>query len=110
MSSFLRHAFRLQVGDEHWTRLETDFIVASDRADALPMAPRRTQDRREPAASKPVSRSIDQFASEPDTDWSLPHHAAWAESMLTTWEDRCGARAPLVPIAVAGTINDAANC
>jgi len=44
---------------------------------------------------QPVSRS---FVNEPDTDWSLPHHAEWAQSIVTAWKDRITE----VPLVIAG--------
>ncbi len=36
--------------------------------------------------------------NEPDTDWSLPHHAEWARDILEPWRDRVTD----VPLVIAG--------
>ena len=43
--NFLRHAFNLEVDGPVWQRLEHGFVDSFNRIDALPTAPRRTQDR-----------------------------------------------------------------
>ncbi len=88
--NFLRHAFQLVPDSAEWHELEQGFRAAFDRIPTLSDAPRRTQDRRRKASSpitgwKTGSRS---FANEPDTDWSLPHHAEWAQSIHAAWKDR----------------------
>ncbi|MEM1304316.1 MAG: proline dehydrogenase family protein, partial [Planctomycetota bacterium] len=79
--NFLRHAFDTQVDSDAWRRMEGQFVASFDAIDSTSTTPRRTQDRRREswAAARPHG---DQFVNEPDTDWSLPHHAEWAESIL----------------------------
>jgi len=87
--NFLRHTFRLVAGSELWRALEAGFVAAFDRLPSLRDAPRRTQDRRsENAAWNPVAQGWQHFRSEPDTDWSLPHHAGWAKGIIAAWEKR----------------------
>ncbi len=82
--NFLRHTFKLVPGSKEWGKLEAGFVAAFDRIETLSDAPRRTQDRR-----KEEPRSCDpSFVNEPDTDWSLPHHAEWAQSIIAAWEKR----------------------
>lgn len=83
--NFLRHTFKLVPGSEDWCQLEQGFRAAFTRLDTLSAAPRRTQDRRD---LKQAARSSDTFINEPDTDWSLPHHAEWAQSIIAAWEER----------------------
>lgn len=88
--NFLRHTFKLVPDSEQWRQLEQGFRAAFTRIEALSAAPRRTQDRRnvkQPAAGA--------FVNEPDTDWSLPHHAEWAQGIVTAWKRRC-VEVPLV--------------
>ncbi|MBN8419212.1 MAG: proline dehydrogenase family protein [Verrucomicrobia bacterium] len=85
--NFLRHTFKLVPGSEDWRQLEQGFRAAFTRLETLSASPRRTQDRRHEVAA--VSRA-DAFVNEPDTDWSLPHHAEWAQGIVTTWEQRRG--------------------
>lgn len=93
--NFLRHAFKLVPDSAEWHELEQGFRDAFDRIPTLRSAPRRTQDRRSEVASlagcpstgrEPGSRAA--FTNEPDTDWSLPHHAEWAQSIVAAWKER----------------------
>jgi RHH-type proline utilization regulon transcriptional repressor/proline dehydrogenase/delta 1-pyrroline-5-carboxylate dehydrogenase len=102
--NFLRHAFRLSVDSEEWQVLERDFVEAFEAIPSLPDTPRRTQDRRAaPAAPSPdAGAAWPAFRNEPDTDFALPHHANWAQSILARWRDRHGEGALEVPLVVAG--------
>jgi len=101
--NFLRHAFKLAVDSAEWRALEADFRAAFDAIDTLPDAPRRTQDRgAPPAPAIEAQRSWREFSNEPDTDFSLPHHAAWAASIYAAWRDRCGERASEAPLVIGG--------
>ncbi len=102
--NFLRHTFKLVPGSAEWDELEKGFVASFERLETLSNAPRRTQDRRnvrqaaslsEATGWQPVSHS---FVNEPDTDWSLPHHAEWAQSIVTAWKDRIAE----VPLVIAG--------
>ncbi|HRH94911.1 MAG TPA: proline dehydrogenase family protein, partial [Prosthecobacter sp.] len=102
--NFLRHTFKLVPGSAEWNELEKGFVASFERLETLSNAPRRTQDRRnvrqaaslsEATGWQPVSRS---FVNEPDTDWSLPHHAEWAQSIVIAWKDR----STEVPLVIAG--------
>ncbi|MCF7784572.1 MAG: proline dehydrogenase family protein [Prosthecobacter sp.] len=88
--NFLRHTFKLVPGSEQWRQLEQGFRAAFTRLDTLSAAARRTQDRRK--VKQPASGA---FVNEPDTDWSLPHHAEWALGIVAAWEKRC-VEVPLV--------------
>jgi RHH-type proline utilization regulon transcriptional repressor/proline dehydrogenase/delta 1-pyrroline-5-carboxylate dehydrogenase len=134
--NFLRHAFQLDVDGETWRRLEQGFFAGLARMDSLEDRPRRTQDRAQQSdhfpqvtshksqvtthdsqvtshksqvtTESPVALGPRQaaFANEPDSDWSLPQNGAWAEGVLTDWNNRCDARAADVPLAVAGDLID----
>ncbi|MFC5457529.1 proline dehydrogenase family protein [Prosthecobacter fluviatilis] len=92
--NFLRHAFNLVPGSEHWHQLERGFREAFARISTLSAEPRRTQDRRKeiradqasPAAG--AKSDFRAFTNEPDTDWALPHHAQWAQGIVASWERR----------------------
>lgn len=105
--NFLRHTFKLVPGSAEWLELEKGFVASFARLKTLSDAPRRTQDRNvervfqlvRPAAcvwDERVEKLV--LHNEPDTDWSLPHHAEWAKSILDAWQDR----APDVPLIVGG--------
>lgn len=92
--NFLRHAFKLVPGSADWQDLERGFRAAFDRIPSLSDTPRRTQDRR----ANVVRASSLPFLNEPDTDWALPHHAEWAQSILAAWQGRHVD----VPLVIAG--------
>ncbi len=96
--NFLRHSFELEPGSEDWRKLEEAFRRSFDAIDTLTNAPRRTQDRREPPIQPSLVRDPTLFSNEPDTDWSLPHHARWAAEILERWRDRFVE----IPLVVAG--------
>ena len=80
--NFLRHAFKLKVGSAEWEALELGFR----RAFAIPLAdaPRRTQDRSQPAPAEPrTEMKWDAFENEPDTDFSLPQNSEWAAAICS---------------------------
>lgn len=113
--NFLRHAFNITAGDEQWRRLERQFLQSLALTAAVGSQPRRRQDRRRAAADceapsgspsgQPrlaASSAFPQFSNEPDTDWSLPHHSDWAESILEEWHNRHGAHAAEAPLCILG--------
>jgi RHH-type proline utilization regulon transcriptional repressor/proline dehydrogenase/delta 1-pyrroline-5-carboxylate dehydrogenase len=103
--NFLRHTFKLVPGSAEWRQLEQGFRAAFTRLDALSNAPRRTQDRRDVKQAVSPNRTIwwqpdaRSFVNELDTDWSLPHHAEWAQGLVTAWERR----QVEVPLVINGT-------
>lgn len=108
--NFLRHAFNVQVDSPEWDRLEQHFCDSFVDIDTVRSEPRRTQDRRsEPLGDEgariAVTSDWASFNSEPDTDWSLPHHSEWAESILAKWKPLCSSaernNAREVPIVIA---------
>ena len=102
--NFLRHAFRLYVGSPEWQRLESGFLAAFDTVATVGDAPRRTQDRRRPPpdSSLTVARGWLNLWNEPDTDFSLPQNDEWAANIMAKSKPLCDARAPQIPLMVAG--------
>ncbi len=103
--NFLRYAFRLSVDSDEWRALERDFVDSFDAIPGLPDSPRNTQDRRLPPPEDVAPTGAlawPKFRNEPDTDFTLKHHAEWARGILETWSVRHGRRALEVPIVVAG--------
>lgn len=99
--NFLRHAFKLDVGGEDWKRLQDGFLKSFELLPSLGEEPRRNQDRFA-LATRPAVRSWRNFVNEPDTDFSLPHHSAWAKQIIERWLPRCGERAIEVPLVIEG--------
>lgn len=101
--NFLRHAFNVEVGSPEWDRLEQQFSDSFDKIETVRSASRRTQDRRvEENAPSLVPNLASAFVNEPDTDWSLPQHSEWAESIIDSWQDRHGEQAGEIPLVIAG--------
>ncbi len=101
--NFLSHAFNLQVGSPGWQHLEQQFLDSFEAITTLSSAPRRTQNRNlRPEPRVVMSNDWRQFQGEPDTDFSLPHNAAWAEQFVGRWETKCGDNAVEIPLVVAG--------
>ena len=101
--NFLRHAFRLEVGDAEWNRLVAGFCDSYRLIPSLSSAPRRTQDRsQERAASPKLEMRRDRFENEPDTDFALPQNGDWAQDLVRRWEARCGPEAADIAIVVDG--------
>src|SRR5260221_617027 len=81
--NFLRHAFKLRVGNPEWGQLEHGF--RESLAIGISDAPRRTQNRAAPLVSHPRGEMPwTEFRNEPDTDFSLPQNGEWAAA-------QCGA-------------------
>ncbi len=103
--NFLRHAFHLDPGSDEWRKLEGGFLQAFEVMPNLRSQPRRTQDRRLPIAPNSGHQAAShwsEFQNEPDTDWSLPHHAAWAKEIIERREKCCGDTNGVLPIVVNG--------
>lgn len=98
--NFLRHTFSLTTDSSEWQELEKGFLDAFDLLPTLSDAPRRRQDRRLGPSAPPAA--LHPFTNEPDTDWSLPHHAEWALSIIGEWQPLRGANAPEIPLVIAG--------
>ncbi len=101
--NFLRHAFKIEVDSPEWRQLETLFIESIERMDSASSEPNRTQDRRQPPAQPSAPENWRQLVNEPDTDFSLPQHAEWAQSIVASWQPRCDSLATEVACAIAGT-------
>lgn len=113
--NFLRHTFKLTTDSVEWRELEKGFIESFELLPTLSDAPRRTQDRRNEHGARASARdmpggaedsglksALHAFRNEPDTDWSLPHHAEWAQGIIGTWQPRCGVKAVEIPLVMAG--------
>jgi RHH-type proline utilization regulon transcriptional repressor/proline dehydrogenase/delta 1-pyrroline-5-carboxylate dehydrogenase len=98
--NFLRHAFKLEPGDEEWNRLLDQFYASFDAVDATPFTPRRTQDRSEPVDDSSITDGEQPFDNEPDTDFSLPSNVDWAEAIVGRWKGRHGDEATEIPISL----------
>jgi RHH-type proline utilization regulon transcriptional repressor/proline dehydrogenase/delta 1-pyrroline-5-carboxylate dehydrogenase len=101
--NFLRHAFKLNVGDAEWQRLVSGFCESFRLIPSLDSAPRRTQDRLlEPSGIPKHEMRWDRFVNEPDTDFALPANGEWARSLLNRWQSRFGPDASEIALVVDG--------
>lgn len=101
--NFLRHAFNIEVGSEAWKKLEAGFLKSFELIEQLSEQPRRQQNRNtESFDADSTIGDWTQFENEADTDFSLPHNAKWAESIVARWKNRCGDDAVRIPLFVAG--------
>ena len=104
--NFLRHAFKLEVGDEEWQQLEQMFLKSFERVKELPGGGRRTQDRNAELAEEPAGEplALEDFVNEPDTDFSAEHNLRWAEGIVEDWKGRCDEDATQIGLAIAGEL------
>lgn len=101
--NFLRHAFNITVDSEAWTKLEAGFLESFNLIADLSSEPRRQQDRNtETFEYSDELPDWTEFTNEPDTDFSLPQNATWAEGIVERWTTRCGENAVEIPLYVAG--------
>ncbi|MCM2373088.1 proline dehydrogenase family protein [Aporhodopirellula aestuarii] len=109
--NFLRHSYSLQTGSETFARLAQGFESSLQNMDSVSTEPRNPQDRTKPPAQPPAAAHWTDFVCEPDTDWSLPHHARWASDILQQWKTRCDENAvDIQPVlATENTLDDDAS-
>ncbi len=101
--NFLRHAFKLEVGSSDWQRLEEKFVQSYELMSTVSDAPRRQQDRHRPAEpAMAPDCPWQRFVNEPDTDWSLPQNAQWAQELVTTWKTQTEDHPWDLPLQIAG--------
>ena len=100
--NFLRHSFQLDPTGDEFATLAAGFRRATEIIDTVSASPRRTQDRRQPPVQPPVATHWSRFVNEPDTDWALPHNAAWAAAIVDCWKPRCNDAAPIAAASIAG--------
>ncbi len=86
--NFLRHSFKLQPDTPDFDKLGEGFQAALRDVAQVSTEPRRTQDRRQDPVQPAAADHWAEFVNEPDTDWSLPHHSEWADSILERWHDQ----------------------
>ncbi len=107
--NFLRHTFRLQPDTPEWDQLAAGFRESLQQIDDVSVLPRRQQDRRHSPVQPDVGGRWQDFRNEPDTDWSLPANAEWAQQTLDRWKDRVDAAATEIPLSVGEQSIDASS-
>lgn len=104
--NFLRHAYRLQPDTPDFELLAGRFTDALKASQSVSVKPRRTQNRNERPSQPTLANHWTEFVNEPDTDWSLPHNADWAQEILDRWKPICDERATEVTPVIAGVEDD----
>ena len=102
--NFLRYAFRLTPESDIWDMLASSFRRSVESVADVDSSPRRTQDRRETPQQPLPAIAWQEFVNEPDTDWSLPHHASWAQSIVDRWKQRSDDSCQTIPLQIAGRL------
>jgi RHH-type transcriptional regulator, proline utilization regulon repressor / proline dehydrogenase / delta 1-pyrroline-5-carboxylate dehydrogenase len=94
--NFLRDFFNLKLGSEQWERQKQLFTLSCAKMGEVSSQPRRVQNRWIDADRVSLNTP---FHNEPSTDWSLPHHHRWAETIIAD-----GLSSPLerIPLVIAG--------
>ena len=82
--NFLRYLFNLIPGTKNWQTQANLFSYACHTIQNVSMSPKRNQNRFLAPLEPPL---ISPFINEPDTDWSLPANAKWAERVLGEWQN-----------------------
>ena len=103
--NFLRHAYRLKPRSAEFNQLADGFRDAFQFRDDVSGKPRhitadRSSLRTDPVEQPPVAAHWSDLVNEPDTDWSIPENADWAQSILDDWIDRCGDQSPKIPLMI----------
>jgi RHH-type proline utilization regulon transcriptional repressor/proline dehydrogenase/delta 1-pyrroline-5-carboxylate dehydrogenase len=101
--NFLRHAFKLKVGSPDWDRLQKGFVDSHRDMHNVADTPRRTQDRSQHAEpTMEPDHPWNQFKNEPDTDFSLPQNAQWAQQLIERWQHKIEHDPIDLPLEIAG--------
>ncbi len=102
-NNFLRHAFKLEVGSPDWQRLQELFVKSCEMIPTVSDAPRRTQDRRQPATPiMDADHRWQSFKNEPDTDFALVQNSQWAEQLVEHWRQQTEDNPIDLPLEIAG--------
>lgn len=100
--NFLRYAFQLRSGTPEWQQLADRFSSSYSRIDTVSARSRRDQNRRQPPEQPDRADHWSRYQGEPDTDWSIPEHASWAQAISERWQLKCDDQATIVPLVIAG--------
>ncbi|WP_419662851.1 RocA: 1-pyrroline-5-carboxylate dehydrogenase [Desulfosarcina variabilis str. Montpellier] len=101
--NFLRYSPALKTDSKAWEFLKQQFLESCDHIDIAPEGPNRTQSRSTETFAPDIGTyHTKRFTNEPDTDWSLPANAGWAESIRDKWMVEGAGPPAIIPIVVAG--------
>lgn len=92
--NFLHDLFGMTPGSSSWEAQKNRFLKACAEKDSVKFGPNRKQNR---AEEKPeIRKRDDDFANEPDTDWSLPHNVEWVRAKIKAESEKGVMEIPLV--------------
>lgn len=91
--NFLRHAFKIEVDGPDWQAMEKLFQESINRVATVSNQPRRAQNRMELPIQPDAPSDWRLMVNEPDTDFTLPQAAVYAQSIIEAWQPRCDSRA-----------------
>jgi RHH-type proline utilization regulon transcriptional repressor/proline dehydrogenase/delta 1-pyrroline-5-carboxylate dehydrogenase len=95
--NFLRDLFGMRESDAAWESQKARFLRACERKDSTFYGPRRTQNR---ATQQPEPLpDLAPFHNAADTDWALPHNAAWIREKVAEMR---AAPPVTLPLCIAG--------
>lgn len=80
--NFLTYSFNLKEGSEEWNFLKNQFEEAMAIKDTVSTEPKRKQNRQLP---QPPFNNINEYKSEPDTDFDLKANRLWADEIRKKW-------------------------
>ncbi len=80
--NFLTYSFNLKEGSKEWNFLKNQFEEAMAIKDTVSTEPKRKQNRNQPQAP---FKNINEFKSEPDTDFDLRPNRLWANEIRKKW-------------------------
>ncbi len=90
--NFLREAFSLNPGSEHWKKQAELFGASCFNASNVSFHQRRKQNR----FQEPKKLNLESpFENEPDTDFSLTENRKWGEKIIEEWSSKKISKVPL---------------
>ena len=98
--NFLRHSYRLKADSPEFESLASGFREAFAHRDKVSDAPRHNESRNDRAAQPPVADHWSQLVNEPDTDWSHPANADWAQAILDRWQSKFDEGPVQIPLMI----------
>jgi RHH-type proline utilization regulon transcriptional repressor/proline dehydrogenase/delta 1-pyrroline-5-carboxylate dehydrogenase len=87
--NFLKHAFKIEVDGPDWQAMENIFLQSVEKMESVSSSPRRLQNRLVPPVQPAAAEHWRDFVNEPDTDFSLPQAARYAQQIISDWQHRC---------------------
>lgn len=100
--NFLKHAFKLEVDAPEWQAMERLFLDSIQRLPSVSQLPRRTQSRLDTPLQPDAPDDWRELVNEPDTDFTLPQAAVFAQSIIDHWQNRCDSQASKVLLSIEG--------